>query len=221
MSKAVPLKPLAAEFAGTFLLVLVATGVIMADELSGGQVSHLGIGLATGMAVAVIIFALGHVSGAHINPAVTIGFAVGGHFPWSRVPGYVAAQFAGGILASAVLLALLGSLADQGANLPGVGTSQALGFEVMLTFLLMLVIVAVATDAKAQGNLAAIAIGSTVALAIIFGGFLSGASMNPARSLSPAIIGWTWAAQWIYVVGPIVGAAIAALFYGWIRDDGE
>ena len=221
MPKALPIKPLAAEFIGAFLLVLVATGVIMADELAGGQVSHLGIGLSTGMAVAVIIFALGHISGAHINPAVTIGFAVGGHFPWRAVPGYVAAQMAGGILASAVLLALLGSLADQGASLPGVGVSQALGFEVMLTFLLMLVIVAVATDAKAQGNLAAIAIGSTVALEIIFAGPLSGASMNPARSLSPALIGWTWTGQWIYVVGPIAGAAIAALFYGWIRDDGS
>ena len=122
MSKTFPIKPVAAEFIGTFLLVLVATGVIMADELAGGQVSHLGIGLSTGMAVAVIIFALGHISGAHINPAVTIGFAIGGHFPWRAVPGYVVAQMAGGILASAVLLALLGSLANQGANLPGVGT---------------------------------------------------------------------------------------------------
>ena len=221
MPKALPIKPLAAEFIGTFLLVLVATGVIMADELAAGQVSHLGIGLSTGMAVAVIIFSLGHISGAHINPAVTIGFAIGGHFPWRAVPGYVVAQLAGGILASAVLLALLGSLANQGANLPGVGVSQSLGFEVMLTFLLMLVIVSVATDARAQGNLAAIAIGSTVALEIIFAGPLSGASMNPARSLSPALIGWTWTSQWIYVVGPIVGAAIAALFYGWIRDDGN
>ncbi len=221
MSKTIPIKPLAAEFIGTFLLVLVATGVIMADELAGGQVSHLGIGLSTGMAVAVIIFALGHISGAHINPAVTIGFAIGGHFPWRAVPGYVVAQLAGGILASAVLLALLGSVAHQGANLPSVGVSQSLGFEVMLTFLLMLVIVAVATDSKAQGNIAAIAIGSTVALEIIFAGPLSGASMNPARSLSPALIGWTWTSQWIYVVGPIAGAAIAALFYGWIREDGD
>ena len=221
MSKTFPIKPLAAEFIGTFLLVLVATGVIMADELAGGQVSHLGIGLSTGMAVAVIIFALGHISGAHINPAVTIGFAIGGHFPWRTVPGYVIAQMAGGILASAVLLALLGSLAHQGANLPGVGVYQSLGFEVMLTFLLMLVIVAVASDSKAQGSLAAIAIGSTVGLEIIFAGPLSGASMNPARSLSPALIGWTWTSQWIYVVGPIAGAAIAALFYGWIREDGD
>ena len=220
MPKTFPIKPLAAEFIGTFLLVLVATGVIMADELSGGQVSHLGIGLSTGMAVAVIIFALGHISGAHINPAVTIGFAIGGHFPWRAVPGYVVAQMAGGVLASVVLLALLGSVANQGANLPGVGTSQALGFEVLLAFLLMLVIVAVTTDSKAQGNLAAIAIGSTVALEIIFAGPLSGASMNPARSLSPALIGWTWTSQWVYVVGPIAGAAIAAFFYGWIRDDG-
>ena len=221
MHETLPIKPLAAEFVGTFLLVLVATGVIMADELAGGQVSHLGIGIATGLAVSVIIFALGHVSGAHINPAVTIGFALGGHFPWRTVPAYVAAQLAGGILASAVLLALLGSVANQGANLPGVGTSQALGFEVMLTFLLMLVIVAVATDSKARGNFAAIAIGATVGLEIIFAGPLSGASMNPARSLSPALVGWTWTAQWIYVCGPLIGAALAAFFYGWIRDDAD
>ena len=219
MPKAFPLKPLTAEFIGTFLLVFVATGAIMADELSGGQVTHLGIGLSTGLAVTVIIFALGHISGAHINPAVTIGFALGGHFPWRSVPAYVIAQLAGGILASAVLLALLGSVAHQGANLPGVGASQALGLEVLLAFLLMLVIVAVATDSKAQGNLAAIAIGATVGLEIIFAGPLSGASMNPARSLSPALVGWTWTSQWIYVVGPVAGAAVAAFFYGWIRED--
>ncbi len=219
MPKAFPFKPLAAEFIGTFLLVFVATGTIMADELSGGQVTHLGIGLSTGLAVTVIIFALGHVSGAHINPAVTIGFAIGGHFPWRAVPAYVTAQLAGGILASAVLLALLGSVAHQGANLPGVGASQALGLEVLLAFLLMLVIIAVATDAKSQGNLAAIAIGATVGLEIIFAGPLSGASMNPARSLSPALVGWMWTSQWIYVVGPVAGAAVAAFFYGWIRED--
>ena len=221
MPNALPLKPLAAEFIGTFMLVFVATGVVMANDFSGGQISHLGVGLATGLAVAVIIFALGHVSGAHINPAVTFGFALGGHFPWRRVPGYVIAQMAGGILASAVLLALMGNIAHMGANLPALGTSQALGLEVILTFMLMLVIVAVATDSKAQGNLAAIAIGATVGLEIIFAGPLSGASMNPARSLSPALVGWTWTAQWIYVVGPIAGAAIAALFYRWIRDDGH
>ena len=168
MPKAFSLKPLAAEFVGTFLLVFVATGVIMANEISGGQITHLGIGLSTGLAISVIIFALGHVSGAHINPAVTFGFALGGHLPWRKVPGYVVAQMAGGILASAVLLALLGSVAHQGANLPAVGASQALGLEVVLTFLLMLVIVAVATDSKAQGQLAALAIGATVALEIIF-----------------------------------------------------
>ena len=221
MTKTFPLNPLVSEFIGTFLLVFVATGVIMANELAGGQITHLGIGLSTGLAVSVIIFALGHVSGAHINPAVTFGFALGGHFPWRRVPGYVIAQMTGGIVASAVMLALLGSIAHQGANIPVVGTSQALGLEVILTFLLMLVIVAVATDSKAQGQLAALAIGATVALEIIFAGPLSGSSMNPARSLSPALIGWTWTSQWIYVVGPLAGAAIAALFYGWLRDNGD
>ena len=221
MPNPLPLKPLAAEFIGTFLLVFVATGVVMANDFSGGQISHLGIGITTGLVVTVAIFSLGHVSGAHINPAVTFGFALGGHFPWSKVPGYVISQIAGGILASAVLLALIGNIAQMGANLPALGPSQALGLEVILTFLLMLVIGAVATDSKAQGNLAAIAIGATVGLEIIFAGPLSGASMNPARSLSPALVGWTWTAQWIFVVGPLAGAAIAALFYRWIRDDSD
>ena len=221
MPNALPIKSLAAEFIGTFLLVFVATGVVMSNHFSGGQVSHLGVGLATGMAVTVVIFSLGHVSGAHINPAVTFGFALGGHFPWRRVPGYVISQMAGGVLASAVLLSLMGNIAHMGANLPGLGTPQSLGLEVILAFLLMLVIVAVATDSKAQGRLAAIAIGATVGLEIIFAGPLSGASMNPARSLSPALIGWTWTAQWIFVVGPLAGAAIAALFYRWIREDEE
>ena len=221
MPNSLPLKPLAAEFVGTFMLVFVATGVVMANDFSGGQISHLGVGLSTGLVVTVAIFALGHVSGAHINPAVTFGFAIGGHFPWRRVPGYVIAQMAGGILASAVLLALMGNIAHVGANIPALGTSQSLGLEVILTFMLMLVIVAVATDSKAQGRLAAIAIGATVGLEVIFAGPLSGASMNPARSLSPALVGWTWTAQWIFVVGPLAGAAIAALFYRWIRDDGD
>ena len=219
MPKIIFLKPAVAEFVGTFLLVLVATGVIMANEFSGGQISHLGVGLATGMVVMVVIFAMGHISGAHINPAVTIGFAIGGHFPWKSVPCYIIAQMAGGILASAVLLALLGNVGQMGASLPSIGVSQALGLEVILTFLLMLVIVAVATDAKAQGRLAAIAIGSTVGLDVIFAGPLTGASMNPARSLGPALIGGVWDSQWIYVVGPVAGAAIAALLYRWLRDD--
>ena len=213
------LRQCTAEFIGTFGLVFVATGVIMADHLSGGQVTHVGIGLSTGLAVMVMVFALGHISGAHINPAVTLGFAFTGHLPWKFVPPFLAAQVAGAISASGVLLAILGDVAGMGATLPSIGDLQALGFEVALTFFLMFVIMAVATDARAPRLLAPLAIGATVGLEIIFAGPLSGSSMNPARSLAPALVGWTWTSQWIYIVGPVVGATAASLLYPWLRGN--
>ena len=213
------LKQCTAEFIGTFGLVFVATGVIMADHLSGGQVTHVGVGLSTGLAVMVMVFALGHISGAHINPAVTLGFAFTGHLPWKFVPPFLAAQVAGAILASGVLLALLGDVAGMGATLPSIDDLQALGFEIALTFFLMFVIMAVATDTRAPRLLAPLAIGGTVGLEIIIAGPLSGSSMNPARSLAPALVGWTWTSQWIYIVGPVVGATAASLLYSWLRGN--
>ena len=189
----------------------------MVNDLSGGQVTHLGIGLTFGMIVATMIFATGHISGAHINPAVTLAFALSRHFPWRRVPFYMAAQMAGAVAAGLILMELLGDIAHMGATLPTGSDVQALGLEMVLTFFLMFVIMAVATDARAEGSLAAIAIGATVALESTFAGPISGASMNPARSLGPAIVGWTWTSQWLYVVGPVVGAAVGALVYSWLR----
>ncbi len=211
------LRACVAEFVGTFGLVFAGTGAIMVNDLSGGQVTQLGIGLTFGLIVAAMIFATGHISGAHINPAVTLAFALCRHFPWRRVPLYVVAQLAGAAAAGLTLLAILGDVAHMGATLPTGSDPQALGLEVVLTFFLMFVIMAVATDTRAEGGLAAIAIGATVALESTFAGPIAGASMNPARSLGPALVGWTWTSQWLYVVGPVVGAAVAALHYTWLR----
>ena len=206
-----------AEFVGTFGLLFAGTGAIMVNDLSGGQVTHLGIGLTFGLIVAAMIFAIGHISGAHINPAVTLAFALCRHFPWRRVPLYIAAQLAGAAAAGLTLLAILGDVAHMGATLPTGSDPQALGLEVVLTFFLMFVVMAVATDARAEGGLAAIASGATVALESTFAGPIAGASMNPARSLGPALVAWTWTSQWLYGVGPVVGAAVAALLYTWLR----
>ena len=215
------LKACVAEFIGTFGLLFAGTGAIMVDDLSGGQVTHLGIGLTFGLIVAAMIFATGHISGAHINPAVTLAFALCRHFPWKRVPFYIVAQLAGAAAAGLTLLAILGDVANMGATLPTGSDSQALGLEVALTFFLMFVIMAVATDARVEGSFAAIAIGATVALESTFAGPIAGASMNPARSLGPAIVGWTWSSQWLYVVGPVAGAAVAALVYTWLRGPND
>ena len=211
------LKRSVAEFIGTFGLVFAGTGAIMVDQLMGGQLTHLGVGLSFGLAVGAMIFATGHISGAHINPAVTIAFAVSRHFPWKNVPYYLAAQLAGAASASLVLLAILGDVADMGATLPSGSDLQSLGLEIVLTFFLMFVIMAVATDVRAVGQGAALAIGGTVGLEAIFAGPISGASMNPARSLGPALVGEVWSSHWVYWLGPLAGAAAGALVYRWFQ----
>ena len=208
-----------AEFIGTFGLVFAGAGAIMVDFTSGGEVTNLGIGLVFGLVVAAMIYATGHISGAHINPAVTLGFALARHFPWKWVPHYWSSQLAGAATASLVLRGLFGNVADMGATLPSGSVWDSAAFEVVLTFFLMFVIMAVATDIRAVGSSAAIAIGATVALEATFGGPVSGASMNPARSFGPALVGWTWMDHWAYWVGPIAGAALAAVTYWWLRGE--
>ncbi|MBI2855228.1 MAG: MIP family channel protein [Chloroflexi bacterium] len=210
-----------AEAIGTAGLVFAGPGAIIINEVSGGQVTHLGIGLTFGMIVAAMIYATGHISGAHINPAVTLGFALARHFPWRDVPMYWGAQLLGAIVASGAHRLLYGVVGNMGATVPAGSSLQSLGLEVALTFFLMFVIMAVATDVRAVGQAAAIAIGTTVGLEAIFAGPISGASMNPARSFGPALVGWVWSSHWIYWLGPLMGAAAGAPLYRWLRGEGN
>ena len=191
----------------------------MINEISGGAVTNVGIGLVFGLVVAAMIFSLGHISGAHINPAVTLGFALARHFPWKMTPLYWGSQLLGATAACLVLRSLFGNVADMGATLPGAEVWVVAAFEALLTFFLMFVIMAMATDVRAVGTAAALAIGATVALEATFGGPISGASMNPARSFGPALVSGNWTAHWAYWVGPNVGAAVAAFTYAWLRED--
>jgi len=211
------LRRCAAEFVGTFLLVFAGPGAVMINEISGGGVGSLGIGLSFGLAVMAAIYAIGHLSGAHINPAVTVAFALTRHFPWSLVPAYVVSQLLGACAASSVHLALFGEVANLGATVPSDSPLQAALLELVLTILLMFVVSAVATDVRAVGQAAAIAIGGYVALAATFAGSIAGASMNPARSFGPALLGGTWTGHWAYWVGPLVGAALGAFLYRYVR----
>jgi MIP family channel proteins len=213
-------RPLA-ELVGAFALVFAGTGAITIDAYTGGAVTHVGIGLTFGLIVMVMIYAIGHISGAHINPAVTLAFAATRHFPIRLVPVYLAAQFAGAVLASLTLRGMFGTAGSLGATVPRGSAGQSFLLEIVLTFFLMFVIMAVATDVRAVGQAAAIAIGGTVGLEALFAGPISGASMNPARSLAPALVSWTWTSQWLYVVGPIVGALVGALVYVVIRGEPE
>ncbi len=207
-----------AESVGTFLLVFAGPGAAVINAVSDGGVTSLGIGLSFGLVVMVAIFAIGHISGAHINPAVTLAFATFGSFPWRHVPAYIVAQLLGATLAALALRWLFGNVAGLGSTIPTDGAGQALGLEVIITFFLMFVIVAVATDERAVPGAAAVAIGGYVALAATFSGPIAGASMNPARSFGPALASGTWTDHWVYWVGPIAGALLGALVYTYIRE---
>jgi MIP family channel proteins len=209
-------RSLAAEAIGTFALVFAGCGAIMVDAKTG-ELGHLGVALSFGLVIMVGVYAVGHVSGAHFNPAVTFAFALGRHFPWTRALGYWAAQLLGAFAAALLLRASLGDIADVGTTQPSGSQGQAFLWELLLTFFLLFVIMAVATDTRAVGEAAAIAIGGTIALDALFGGPITGASMNPARSIAPAVVSGNLHALWLYVAAPVVGASIGALAYAYVR----
>ncbi len=198
-----------AEFLGTFALVFAGTGAIVINQVTGGTIGHIGIALVFGLIVLSMIYTFGDVSGAHLNPAVTIGFAVAGRFPWSSTPGYIAAQLGGAFLASATLKFLFPENPTLGATLPRGSVSQSFILEVILTIILMLVILSVSTGSKEKGITAGIAIGAMVGLEAMFAGPICGASMNPARSLAPAIVSGNFQHLWLYPFATILGACLA------------
>ncbi|MEU8515064.1 aquaporin [Kitasatospora sp. NPDC048722] len=202
---------LAAEGAGTFFLVLVAAGAGVVDAVTGGGTGASAAAVAPGVMVLALIYTLGETSGAHFNPAVTLAFAARGNFPWRRVPAYLAAQLAGALAAAGLLRALFGTAGGLGVTRPGpgVGVGAALALEIVLTLGLVTVILATASGARNVGHNAAIAVGGYIALAGLWAGAASGASMNPARSLAPALVGGQGGPLWIYLVGPLAGAALA------------
>ncbi|MGE0027652.1 MAG: MIP/aquaporin family protein [Thermoleophilia bacterium] len=213
---------LAVEALGTFCLVFAGTGAVVVDAVAGGPIGHGGVAAAFGLVVAAMIFAVGHLSGAHLNPAVTGAFAAARHFPPGEVAPYIAAQVVGAVLASVALRGLFGLEGGLGATHPDhVGQVGALILEAGLTAVLMIVILAVATDTRAVGSLAAIAIGATIGLEALVMGPITGASMNPARSLAPALAGGDGADLWIYLVGPVLGALAGAAVYAYLRGGTE
>jgi aquaporin NIP len=211
-------RALVAELIGTFALVFAGAGAIVVDAKTHA-LGHVGVAISFGLVIMVMIYAVGHISGAHFNPAVSFAFALTRHFPWPRVVGYWAAQLGGALLAAALLRGSLGNVAHVGSTLPSGSQGQSLLWEIVLTFFLMLVIMAVATDTRAVGEAAAIAIGGTVGLDAMFGGPISGASMNPARSLGPAAVSGDLHALWLYLIGPLAGATLGALAYQLIRGE--
>ena len=214
-------KKVYAEFIGTFALIFGGCGAIMANQISEGQVSHIGVSITFGLIVMVMIYATGHISGAHFNPAVTLAFAALGRFRWREVPAYIIGQVFAAIAAAFLLKFLFGDVANLGATIPSIEIGRAFVLEVLISFMLMFVITAVATDSRAVGQQAGWAIGGTVTLAALFAGPLCGASMNPARSLGPALASGHFESLWIYLSAPIIGTILGAYAYRSIRCGGE
>ena len=211
-------RALVAEAIGTFALVFAGCGAIMIDAKIE-RLGQVGIAIAFGLVIMAMIYAVGHISGAHFNPAVTFAFALSRHFAWPQALGYWAAQLLGALIAAALLRGSLGDVADVGATLPSGSQGQSFLWELVLSFFLMFVIMAVATDTRAVGEAAAVAIGGTIGLDAMFGGPISGASMNPMRSIGPAIASGNFHALWLYIVAPVVGAALGGLAYQFVRGE--
>lgn len=198
-----------AESLGTFCLVFAGTGAIVVNQTTGGTITHVGVAMTFGLVVMAMIYALGDISGAHLNPAVTLGFAAFRRFAARNVPGYILAQVIGAFAASGLLRALFPANETLGATLPAGPVWQSFVLEVVLTFMLMLVIFAVSSGPKEKGLMAGIAVGGVVGLEAMFAGPICGASMNPARSLAPAVVSGHVFALWAYIAAPMIGALLA------------
>ena len=208
---------LLAEVFGTFCLVLVGTGAAVVNEVSKGAVTHVGVSLVFGLVVMAMIYAVGDVSGAHLNPAVTCGFWAAKRFPAASVPGYVAAQAVGAIAASGLVRLMFVDSVGMGGTMPSGSVTQTFVLETALTGMLMFVVMAVSSGPKEKGIMAGIAIGGVIAFEALMGGPISGASMNPIRSLAPALISGRWEHQWVYVAAPMLGAIIGVACDAAIR----
>ena len=210
-----------AELFGTYILVFVGTGAIMINEITGGEVSHLGVGLSFGLVVMAMIYAIGDISGAHINPAVTLAFSVAKRFPKNQILPYISFQLVGAILASASLYFMFPEANTMGETLPLKGNwLQSFMLELVLTFILMFVVLNVSTGAKEKGVTAALAIGGVVAFEATFAGPISGASMNPARSIAPALLSGDLTHLWLYVVATTLGAVLAVYSCRLVQNKG-
>lgn len=212
-------RQLCAEFAGTFMLVFAGCGAIVANDLFGGVVGHIGISLTFGLVVMTGIYAVGETSGAHFNPAVSLAFWMSGVFPLNQLGPYIVTQCLAALAAAAALFAMAPSHESLGSTLPATTLVGAFVLEVILTWWLVTVILSVATGSKEKGLFAGIAVGGAVALGALFGGPFSGASMNPARSLGPALVSGELTALWLYLLAPCVGAALAVFTCRHIHTD--
>lgn len=208
------------EMIGTFALVFIGTGSIVVNDITGGAISHLGVAVAFGLTVMTMIYALGDVSGAHLNPAVSMAFWVARRLPRRELVVYLVGQFSGAILASLLLRAIFTAHEGLGVTQPTAGITQSFVLEVVLTFFLMFVILGVATGAKEKGIMAGVAVGAVVCLGALFGGPISGASLNPARSLAPALVTGVLASLWLYLLAPCVGSGLAVVACRAVREPG-
>jgi aquaporin Z len=213
-------KKYVAEFIGTFALVFAGTGAIVINEVSHGAITHVGIALTFGLVVLAMIYTLGDISGAHLNPAVTIGFWVSRRLPGREVLPYIASQCAGALLASGVMRLLFPDNYLLGATQPAGSESQSFVLELLLTALLMFVILGVSTGAREKGITAGIAVGAVIGLEAMFAGPITGASMNPARSLGPALVSGHLGSLWLYLAAPILGAALGVIGCRCVREPG-
>ncbi|XP_055819550.1 probable aquaporin NIP5-1 [Solanum dulcamara] len=214
-------RKLGAEFVGTFILIFAATAGPIVNQKYNGVESLIGNAACAGLAVMIVILSTGHISGAHLNPSLTIAFAALRHFPWVQVPAYVAAQVSASICASFALKGVFHPFMSGGVTVPSVNTGQAFALEFLITFNLLFVVTAVATDTRAVGELAGIAVGATVMLNILVAGPSSGASMNPVRTLGPAVAAGNYKSLWIYLVAPTLGALAGAAVYTLVKLRGD